>query len=565
MPQLFGCAVCGTKIGGFDPAHDDETELWNSEFRGCKCPLTPDSHSLGSYEGSSGAELTTFICLVYINSSNKVAITGIGFNRDGSGQYFAPRDSDNDYEQPGQALGTALPIPPNLQPLFLLINSRHGFIFHNACWHILQDAVPARLPSIDRLYEIFSSLPVYDNALFWGHDYGDPENRYPEALFPWDAAKMMYFPLASMEQSPMRGYFAAMARYDRPSDTCAYPVTRIHIPESQRLAEEDEEDLLYLNDAYLDEQEDGYSKLPSKGDFLGRLPLDVILDICEHLPMSDYLNARRASRAFWAPFHISTFWYDRFKRDADRGWMVQVRANPQSIPCGIRLLYRLSTEMRLDEHLINGKRIGELVNDIRPLLDLKWAKTGGTKPHTPRVPSQINQFGWQEHALIQDQNGREVWPYDRHQQFDTNSIVIHAAELKVPADLESITLSFCEVGGIEYVCGIVITPTADSMLEEVGTGYQSMIRAWFRFPPDVKLMGLGVALGAHGIRGLRFLYLTKSNGKCFHSEWLGGSGSDCLKSDRMTTEYGISTIKVNFDVSTAPSLLRLPKKACLSP
>lgn len=485
---------------------------------------------------------------MYINDSNKVAITGIGFNRDGSGQYFAPLDPTKDYDQPGAVLPDAQPLPANLRPLFLLINSCHGFIFHNACWHIFLDTAPRRFPSLDRLFEIFSSLPVYDNALFWGHDYGDPENHYPEAMFPWDAAKMMFFPSASLEQSPMRGHFMAMAHHDRPSDTCAYPVTRLCLPRRRMLAEEEQEELLFQDEAYLDEQDDGYSRLPSRGDFLSRLPLDVILDICEYLSMGDFLNARRASRAFWAPFHVATFWYSRFKRDADRGWMLQVRANPRCLPCNIRLLYRLSTEARLDEHLINGKRIGELVADVRPLLDLKWAATGHTKPHTPRIPRQVNQFGWLEYASVHDEKGVEVYPFARNQQFDTNSIVIHAAELAVPGDLDSITLSFCEVGGIEYVCGIVITPTADSMLEEVEAGYQSSTRAWYRFPPDAKLMGLGAALGTNGVRGLRFLYMTKSNERSFLTEWCGGSGSDCLKSDRMTTEYGISVIKASFDV-----------------
>jgi hypothetical protein len=500
---------------------------------------------------------------VYINASNKVAITGIGFNRDGSGQYFAPHDSDKYYDQPGAVLQNAQPIPPNLQPLFLLINSSHGFIFHNACWHIFLDTAPGRLPNLDRLYEIFSSLPVFDNALFWGHDYGDPENHYPEAVFPWDAARMMFFPSASMEQNPMRSYFAAMTRYDRPSDTCAYPVTRIYLPERRMLAEEAEEKLLFHKGPYLDQLDGGYSKLPSKGDFLTRLPLDLILDICEHLPMRDFLNARHASRAFWAPFHVTTFWYSRFKRDADRGWMLQVRANPQTLPCNIRLLYRLSTEARLDEHLINGKRIGELVADIRPLLEMKWAATGDGKPHTPRIPRQINQFGWQEHALVENEKGQEVYPYARNQQFDTNSVAIHAAELPVPGDLESITLSFCEVGGIEYVCGIVITPAAGSMLEEVEAGYQSMVRAWYRFPRGAKLMGLGVALGANGVRGLRYLYTAKPNDQYVLTDWCGGSGSDCLKSDRMATEYGISTFKANFDVCTAPSSLTIPSEAYL--
>lgn len=65
------------------------------------------------------------------------------------------------------------------------VNGRHGFVFHEACWSLLQKSWdPEGVPK--RLLDVCKSLPLprQGDCVSWGHDYGglvvlDDQDRFP--------------------------------------------------------------------------------------------------------------------------------------------------------------------------------------------------------------------------------------------------------------------------------------------------------------------------------------------------------------------------------------------------
>jgi hypothetical protein len=54
------------------------------------------------------------------------------------------------------------------------LNGRHGFILHDACWHLLRKAFQPSEILLERLVKVCESLPfpLRGNVVSWGHDYG---------------------------------------------------------------------------------------------------------------------------------------------------------------------------------------------------------------------------------------------------------------------------------------------------------------------------------------------------------------------------------------------------------
>lgn len=68
-------------------------------------------------------------------------------------------------------------------------SSRNGFIFHDACWSLLEEAsYPAPVP-LQRLLEVCKSLPItFDGStLNWGHDFGGAAIVGNVSYFPWES------------------------------------------------------------------------------------------------------------------------------------------------------------------------------------------------------------------------------------------------------------------------------------------------------------------------------------------------------------------------------------------
>ncbi|KAI3534381.1 F-box domain-containing protein [Colletotrichum filicis] len=118
------------------------------------------------------------------SSPNGVILTGVGLYDDPArGAFIAPVDpkrrwDDPTYDSTDEDQFGAMGFPP--------VNGRHGFVFHEACWDLLEKAFhPSPVPLL-RLFDVCESLPfpLLSVGISWGHDYGgasivDNEHHFP--------------------------------------------------------------------------------------------------------------------------------------------------------------------------------------------------------------------------------------------------------------------------------------------------------------------------------------------------------------------------------------------------
>ncbi|KAK4096379.1 hypothetical protein N658DRAFT_519244 [Parathielavia hyrcaniae] len=205
---------------------------------------------------------------------------------------------------------------------------RHGIIFHDACWSLLEAALEPGPVPLQRLFDVCSSLPVPQNCRTptWGHDFGRAVVVDETNHFPWED------------------------RYEVSESTLAKPHPAFGTNPYQ--------------------QPPASTQHPS--------PPTLALDsIAVLLPTADVLRARLASRAFWPIFDSQQFWASRFRGPlpaADRDW---------------RWLYRRTTDNYLGPGLRNRRRIWALVQMVVYILALVWNESSpsltGTRPLDPAL------------------------------------------------------------------------------------------------------------------------------------------------------------------------------------
>ena len=208
-------------------------------------------------------------------------------------------------------------------------NDRRGFVFHDACWSLLEQSFyPAPVPLVS-VFEVCDSLPkvMAGDCINWGHDYGGLA-LLRDGFFPWED------------------------RFeDRP------------LPDSQRWS-----DMPYNAEPLAVSEVDEIladTPLTAPGGILpfttlsghdpfNSLPVELCSAIVIYLPTPDVLNARLASRSFWYIFSSQQFWGSRFRGALDRSWLFEARHFNHVRDW--RWLYYRTTNSRIRQGLQNRKK-----------------------------------------------------------------------------------------------------------------------------------------------------------------------------------------------------------------
>ncbi|KAK4232846.1 hypothetical protein C8A03DRAFT_39502, partial [Achaetomium macrosporum] len=159
-PSLVRCALCGWVVladWDSDTASPSSSETpWANQFRALL--HTPDG----------------------------LLLTGVGiYEGPNSGGFYAPFDKDMRWSDAGFEPSDDNGFAPLPQRDF---RGRHGIVFHDACWSLLEAALqPASVP-LQRLFDVCSSLPVPRKcrAPTWGHDFGGAVVVDKTGHFPWE-------------------------------------------------------------------------------------------------------------------------------------------------------------------------------------------------------------------------------------------------------------------------------------------------------------------------------------------------------------------------------------------
>ncbi|KAK1671768.1 hypothetical protein BDP55DRAFT_675361 [Colletotrichum godetiae] len=478
-PRICSCALCGWVV-----VDAPGSVSWLNQFRGVT------------------------------SSPTGVILTGVGlYNDPGRGAFIAPVDSngrwdDPTYDNPDEDQFGAVGFPP--------VNGRYGFIFHDACWDLLEKAFHQSLVPLSRLFDVCESLPfpLLSVSISWGHNYGGASIVDNEHHFPFE------------DRFSDRDYM------DPDPVLIANPCDA---EEAHHLLIEDPEQPPNLEGP-------SFNATSPERDSFQALPEELRSAIAICLPTLDVLNLRLASRSFWTTFSNQQFWASRFKYNSDRSWLFESQDGAQ--PRDWRWLYHRTNNVRIGPSLQNRVRIWNLAQKIVAALDFQWIDSGSE-------PSQK-----QDAAQCLKVSG-DLWEKPsgpHHSRLEKGCLLRQTYHLTIPDKLSRLSIWSVPIGDIQYIAGLKFTTTPGDAFQ---IGYQTT------FEQSVEITDIYGFKLAVGERGVQALQCVNQNSETSH--WIGNPEMS-LKTLRFNAGERINSLDIGFDgckiVSLAispqsPSLVRL--------
>ncbi len=439
------------------------------------------------------------------STANGLILTGLGIFDDlDTSVFHAPldtnnRSSDADFE-PGDdnAISVLLERP---------FQGRYGFVFHDACWSLLQEAAKPASVSLQRIFDVCASLPVPRSGryLSWGHDFGGTVVVDDMLRFPWEERERLQNVLLGHPVFPKDPYPAPEVDFLLAEEPLQPPAWRPTAP-------------------------------PAPGglgvDCLQSLPGELCSAIAVLLPTPDLLRARLASRAFWPIFYSQQFWASRFHAHGDRAWFLEARDRP---PTDWRALYRQTNRLS-SPGLRNRQRIWALSQQVLHLVSLAWNDAPPDLPGTWLLDS----------APPRDHLNRRVeisgLLYTEREQlegrlFHNGCRLVRTQSIAVPDALVRLSVDTAAFGDGGYIVGMTLTTASGC---HVRLGYSSDTRQCV----DVsQLRGFHLAVGSRGIQGLQCI-TRPGDGE---SPWLG-SWDNVPRTDRLAVADRVVRLEAGFDV-----------------
>ncbi|KAL2196713.1 hypothetical protein P885DRAFT_69204 [Corynascus similis CBS 632.67] len=366
------------------------------------------------------------------------------------------------------------------------IEDRHGFIFHDACWNLLEKASHPVPVSLKRLFEVCKSLPFTPDHLAqsWGHDFGGAAIADNVHYFPWED------------------------RYDTREFYKPHPVFSKNPYEASGTTVSPQEPI-----------RDCFASLPQE--------LCTAIGIC--LPTADVLRARLASKAFWPVFYIQQFWASRFKTSTDRSWFFEARGYSLR---DWRWLYRRTTDARISPGLQNRRRIWELLQGVLDALTLSWNELPFDLPamwSPDSVPRQTNHRAEAIGDLWSDEHPRNFDPHE-------GCLSCRTQKIAVPDTLRCLSVYIQNLGDGCYIVGMSLTTSTGST---VRLGYSSPSKYSVELS---KIRGFRIALGSRGVKALQCITGPTSS----QSSWLG-SPDDTPRTERLVAKNRVAALETAFD------------------
>ncbi|KAJ5726026.1 uncharacterized protein N7483_007383 [Penicillium malachiteum] len=349
-----------------------------------------------------------------------------------------------------------------------------AFVSHDACWKLFEEALkPDNIP-LKRFIDICSSLPLIQimGLFHWGHTYGGIYTFDNISAFPWEYSFL-----------------------DQALDAEALRCARVNpwnIPTLRALMAETAHKPPMAGAPILNESSDCFRQFP----------WEIREAIANKLSTRDALSLRESSRAFQPLLASSTFWASRFQPGLDREFLFESYRRPE-----IRdwlSLYRSTSQKRSPPGLKNRTRIWNLINYILPLLKLRLAhdesRDWAYKSHETRLVEADAKLM----QLVHRRNGSS-------NVLNDGCRLLKTQQAHIPQSLDSIALSFIEVGNHGHLTGICFS-SKDGMKTQLG----------YLFPNGTMvykvedLSGFVLAIDPKGVRGVKIVH---SNGD--RSAWFG--------------------------------------------
>ncbi|KAF5595970.1 hypothetical protein FPCIR_4236 [Fusarium pseudocircinatum] len=419
-----------------------------------------------------------------------------------------PIEEDDDRE-PDVEINLVNILHPNPPPEW-----RWSFLFHDACWSLLNLEQKVDLGNLFRLCVSTPTGP--DLLLNFGHDYGGVAT----ADYEGDIEVLV---------SRFKGSKDAI-EMDR-TNPLEIPALKKAINFSARMQQDAFQSVL------------DQSTLSADKDAFNYFPPEILDRIVTFLPSPDVHSLRLASRVFATLSLSERFWASRFTEGREFDYLPEVFATP---PTSWRALY-LSLHIWASENMGMGNRsrIWPLVQDFyRTLGQMKDVDCVGNPINTIFEP-QVPNPGPQRESLIT----AERYIFEPGTHFMGGSRVLRARSAESPQHLKIMlmSVSFIETPDGLFISGLMFVG-ADGVFESLGYTRKSEMEH-ITLPEDQKVKGFEVALDVCGFRAIAAITEDGTT-----SSWAGGPAD--FPRGRLTDVEGISLIVAQFDALKLVSLSR---------
>jgi hypothetical protein len=345
---------------------------------------------------------------------------------------------------------------------------RHGVIFHDACWSLLEAALHPTSVSLQRLFDVCSSLPVPRKCRVptWGHDFSGAVVVDKTTHFPWED------------------------EYDAPVFTQPDPVfsrNPYQVPGVDRLLAETPQQ----PPAMMQPARPPRTLAP---DCFVSLPGELYVAIAMFLPTADILRARLVSRAFWSVFYSQQFWASRFKASllaGNRSWLFETRN--LSSPRDWRWLHHRTNDIYLGLGLRNRRRVWGLLQQVVDILALVWNEL---PPCLPEVWSVDSALRATENCV--GVNGL-LWspPKPGDHEFNNGCRLFRTQSIAIPDTLARLFVYTIACGDGQYVVGMTFVTVAG---DSIRLGYISHSEHSIEL---TQIWGFRLAMGSRGLQALQ--------------------------------------------------------------
>lgn len=394
---------------------------------------------------------------------------------------------------------------------------RHGFIFHEACWSLLEEASHPAPVSLQRLLEVCKSLPLTLDCrgLSWGHDFGGVATVDNIHHFPWE------------DRFDFREFFEPDPVFSKsPYEVPGVDLILAESPESPPALS-------------------ATTPSPRKPitDCFTSLPQELCTAIAICLPTIDVLRARLTSRAFWPIFYSQQFWASRFKMSSERSWLFEARG---CLPRDWRWLFRRTTDARISLSLQNRRRIWGLLQGVLDALALSWNELPPGLSPTWLPDPDLRETNYRTEAignLWRDGRPRFLRPYEGCLIFRTQTIA-------VPDTLRRLSVYTQSFGDGIYIVGLSLATSSGNI---VRLGYSTPTQHSTELS---QVWGFRLALGSRGVKALQCITGPTS----LQSSWLG-SPADTPRTERLVVGNRIAALEAAFDASVSLDIISATEKS----
>lgn len=402
---------------------------------------------------------------------------------------------------------------PQMQiPILQEIDGCFGFVFHNACWCLLERrAQPLQIP-LHRLMKVFESAPRDQDDMLsccytWDHLYGGITSFIPQH-WGWQGMRWSWEERRCRDTGIIST--AMIARYRSPFASAVH-------------------DLLGTLSTQSKTSEITTTTKHRWGgsDCFANLPLEIVDEIAYYLPTATVLGLRLVSRAFTQLYYSQIFWASRFRIDHERGYLFEA-CETRSSRDWLWLYWRTRHITNTYPGLENRRRIWSLAGLLLEKLTLKHADPSTHLPITRRL-SNWDKSEVHGDIIVEGELRKKC-----------SSLVIVPQETQVPPDVYRVGVSVITEGEATYIAGVQFSHGAKGNVIQFGYVTDPGL---MNFVNVDSLNGFIVSVGSRGVQALQVV-----DGKDItRSPWLGCPQGGA-KTRRLVFNQRLAAVSAGFDV-----------------